>query len=362
MTRSAGLDRSTLAGVKDHFYASALTEQVWVLEAGSWSRRERRTDIGGALARVTADGLVIRASDRLSDFAAEVDVREVQNVLDATFAGVPIERELLSGVASAAGEAAAVRSVRGRVAVQRDDDALAARDIDYLVFIDARRSLSIVTTRDRIEDELRIFSSSDETTIEVDHRTIPIVWRNGSAAVLLHEAIGHPAEHGAPAAPWPKWLVVADDPEASGMLVDDAGERVSRRILTAGEQPSCRRREGFRDVPLHRMTTLVVECGKGALDLPARRLEVLLTGTGEYDAAADSISLAVDLAELVEGDRRRRAAPFVLRARRDHLARSIAGAGDRQARYPGVLCSREGQRLYAGSIAPDLSTSPLEHS
>ncbi len=176
----------------------------------------------------------------------------------------------------------------------------------------------------------------------------PIVWRNGSAAVLLHEAIGHAAEHRHEPLAWPQWLRVRDETR-DGRSAD----------LIAGELPAATRRESFRDVPLRRMTNLVVEQIGAPFDLPEERIEVHLVAGGAYEPLTEMVMIHVAISELVNGDSATRIRPFALRASRSAIARSLIGASGTPMHYPGVICSREAQELYVGSHAPLIVTSEL---
>ena len=181
----------------------------------------------------------------------------------------------------------------------------------------------------------------------VDPRKHPIVWRNGSAAVLFHEAAGHAAEHAHATIEWPSWLRVID--------VGRGGEA----NLLGGEEPRARRRTSFRDVPLPRMTRLVAEQRGAPFELPDSRIEVHLIAGGSYEPLTEEVVLRVAVADLVEGSGSRRLEPFEFRAGRRELAAAIAGASGEPLRYPGVICSREGQELVVGSFAPVVVTREL---
>jgi len=184
--------------------------------------------------------------------------------------------------------------------------------------------------------------------VQGEGRPTPIVWRNGSAAVLLHEAIGHAAEHAHTPLRWPRWLR-ARDITRDGRSAD----------LIAGEAPIAIRRESFRDVPLRRMTNLVFEQLRAPFAKPARRIEVFLVSGGTYEPLTETISIDVATADLVRGKRRVRLAPFTIRASRAAIARALIGAKGKPVRYPGVICSREGQELFVGSYAPVMLTAGL---
>jgi hypothetical protein len=154
--------------------------------------------------------------------------------------------------------------------------------------------------------------------------SLPIVWRNGSAAVLLHEAIGHAREHDAAPVPWPEWLSV--------------------------DAPLMTRRETFRDVPLPRMKHLIARQNGAPFALPNKRIEVQLIAGGAYDPVTDVVTIDVALST---------AGPFTIRRTRAHIAASLSGAAGDPIRYPGVICSREGQELYVASHAPVMITDSL---
>jgi hypothetical protein len=149
----------------------------------------------------------------------------------------------------------------------------------------------------------------------------PILWHNGSAAVLLHEAIGHPAELDVAPIEWPSWLRV--------------------------DCPISLRRASFSDVPLRRMTRLVVSQNGAPFALPSPRIDVHLVRGGAYDPLTDVVTIDVAIPA------------FTIRATRARIAAAIAGALGEPIRYPGVVCSREGQELVVDSFAPLLVTREL---
>ncbi len=167
----------------------------------------------------------------------------------------------------------------------------------------------------------------------------PLVWRNGSAAVLLHEAIGHAAEHGHAPLAWPGWLR-AHDKTRDGRSAD----------LIAGELPQATRRESFRDVPMRRMTNLIIEQTNAPFALPEERIEVHLVAGGAYEPLTEIVTINVAISDV---------GPFTIRASRAAIARSLIGATGDPIRYPGVICSREAQELYVGSSAPVMITSEI---
>ncbi|HJQ37145.1 MAG TPA: hypothetical protein VKB93_08400 [Thermoanaerobaculia bacterium] len=201
------------------------------------------------------------------------------------------------------------------------------------------RGLSVVTSPEHAQEDyelLRAIASVEPEGDAVDYRGIPMIWRNGSAAVLLHEAIGHAAEHDHAPIEWPPWLHV--------------------------DVPLRMRRETFRDVPLLRMTNLVaqVESGRparppGAGGTPALHpdsIEILLVAGGSYEPLTQTVTLRVAAANHAG----RRLPPFEIRASREDVARALLGAEGEPLRYPGVVCSREGQELIVGSYAPVMMT------
>lgn len=159
---------------------------------------------------------------------------------------------------------------------------------------------------------------------------VPILWRNGSAAVLAHEAIGHPLEYGLRPDGLPEWIdfdVVLEQ-----------------------------RRASFRDVPLTRMRHVRLAQSAAPFALASRRIEVLLLDGGGYDPLTDMVTIRVVVADLIDAGTITPLAPFEIFESREPLLRSIAGACGVPVRYPGVICSREGQELFVESFAPDLIT------
>jgi hypothetical protein len=157
---------------------------------------------------------------------------------------------------------------------------------------------------------------------------LPLLWQNGTAAVLLHEAAGHAEEHGQPPL-LPPWLHV--------------------------DNPLTLRRATFRDVPLLRMTNLVAMQHGAPFELPNPRIEVLLVDGGHYDPLTELVTLRIAAADLVEGNESRRLPSFEYC--RERAAIAFLGATGDPIRYPGVICSREGQELVVGSHAPVMVTA-----
>jgi hypothetical protein len=210
--------------------------------------------------------------------------------------------------------------VRMRVRATREDD---AESVETTITI-RMNDVSIVTTpadaRHDYELLLRIAGSKPAAK----PASLPIVWQNGSAAVLLHEAIGHAREHGAAEILWPAWLTV--------------------------EAPLALRRETFRDVPLPRMTHLIARQSSAPFALSRERIEVQLVAGGGYDPVTDVVTINVAVST---------AGAFTIQRTRSEIAASLVGAVGEPIRYPGVICSREGQQLYVASHAPVMITDAL---
>lgn len=216
--------------------------------------------------------------------------------------------------------------------------------------------LSIVTSPRHVAADRMLLlrlASVPAAADAVNYRDLPLVWREGSAAVLLHEAIGHAAEQGHVPLAWPAWLSVRDEPEVA---VDDAGGMPQSVDLTRGEAPQAFRRESFRDVPLRRMSRLVARQSGADLIMPATRIDIHLVAHGTYDTLTEELTLRVSAADLVEGRSVRRLPPFWIRERRSGVAASLAGATGAPQRYPGVVCSLEGHEVVVESFAPVVMT------
>ena len=236
------------------------------------------------------------------------------------------EREMTRLRESARGFDARVRMV---AEARREDG---AEEVSATMTV-AVAGLSVVTTPEhaaRDYELLRTVASVAPEGEAIDYRGIPLVWRHGSAAVLLHEAAGHAAEHDHGAADWPRWLSI--------------------------DIPLRMRRATFRDVPLRRMSRVAARQEGAPFELPRRRIEVLLVGGGSYEPLTELVTVRVAAADLVDGESVRRLPPFEIRESRDAVARALAGAEGDPLRYPGVICSREGQELVVGSSAPVVIT------
>jgi len=210
--------------------------------------------------------------------------------------------------------------IRVRVRATQEDG---AENVETTITIGID-GLSIVTTPTDAQRDYELLMGLAGSKPVQRVAPLPIVWQNGSAAVLLHEAVGHANEHGASEVSWPSWLSV--------------------------DAPIVSRRETFRDVPLPRMTHLIARQSGAPFALPQERIDVHLIAGGGYDPVTDVVTINVSVSS---------AGPFTIRRSRAEIAASLAGASGQPVRYPGVICSREGQALYVASHAPLLITGPL---
>jgi hypothetical protein len=221
--------------------------------------------------------------------------------------------------------------------------------------------LTLIASPDSLATDLAFLAAlaRREPSEKVDPDSLPIAWQNGSAAVLFHEAIGHPAERALhPAAPG--WLTVEDSP-SSGELVrigfDDVGGEVTKQVLTAGAAPAAWRRWSHRDVPAKRLTNLVVTgSGRRLAKLPDTRIDVQLVSDGWWDPSTDAVGLRVVAADLVDGGHRSALEPFVYAARRAELFPLLRGWFGELTRHPGVICGDEGVPLPVGSASVGIVT------
>jgi len=228
--------------------------------------------------------------------------------------------ERLANVCDAAADAARAlvdtlpdAQVRMRVRAMREDDAESVETTITLRMHD----VSIVTTPGDAHRDYELLRGLAGSKPSAKLAPLPIVWRNGSAAVLLHEAIGHAREHGAAEISWPAWLTV--------------------------EAPLALRRETFRDVPLPRMTHLIARQSGAPFAPPRERIDIQLVAGGGYDPVTDVVTIEIAVSSV---------GAFTMQRTRSEIAASLAGAVGEPIRYPGVICSREGQQLYVASHAP----------
>lgn len=259
--------------------------------------------------------------------------------------GALIESRLMHGVATQRGDSIDASDASDEGLVRACDFAIDAARVAVDTLRDARVRVVVRATRENgveaVETTMTIAvdgvsvvttPSNALDDYELLHRprngAAPlrgaIVWQNGSAAVLLHEAFGHASEHDTAAVAWPSWLSI--------------------------EAPLVSRRETFRDVPLMRMTHLLAWQTNAPFALPDSLIEVQLVAGGGYDPVTDIVTVDVAVSS---------AGPFTIRRSRREIAASLAGASGEPMRYPGVICSREGQELYVASHAPVMITDGL---
>lgn len=337
----------------EHFYAEAISIERWLLN-GEARRVESITGVGWSEASKRRSQLTYVAGDKFDG-----DRKTVEEKIRAALAGDEstwasnLWREPLQ-------QRADVRIFRKARSVESEHGAN----------LDAHTTITIVTGVAAIVarpesvasdlEVLRVATQARSTDQKIDVREYPLVWRRGSGAVLLHEAIGHPAERSTPPIEWPAWLDVVDDPLADGlgtMSFDDTG-RTTRSARLKSESPDAFRRESFRDIPRRRMTNLIVTASASA-PLPDPRVEIFLIDEGGYDPLTEIASLSVAAATFVDGNQTRALPKFRLQIDRTTLASRLLGSVGPTTSYPGVICFDEGQRVPVGSNAPDLVTAPF---
>ena len=185
-------------------------------------------------------------------------------------------------------------------------------------------ALSIVTTPEHIEEDLALLRGAASRSAGVQPAappasSRPFLWQNGSAAVLLHELLGHPLEHGVEPLALPAWL--------------------------HAEIPLTMRRSTFRDIPLLRMQHVRVSQTNAPFEVAPDVVEIALIDGGTYDPLTDAVMLRVASSSI---------GAFTIHEPRRRFV--FTGARGEPVRYPGVVCSREGQELVVGSFAPPILT------
>lgn len=251
------------------------------------------------------------------------EARQHGQVIDATDVSDPrLARACDDAIDAVSSAIAALHDARVRTVVRATrEDGLESVETTMTIAIGG---LSVVTTPADAPFDSALLRTLAEAKPTMSIFSLPIVWQNGSAAVLLHEAIGHANEHGAAPVSWPAWLSV--------------------------DAPLVTRRETFRDAPLPRMKHLLARQTGAPFAPPDECIEVQLIAGGAYDPVTDVVTINVAVSS---------AGPFTIRRTRAQIAAALAGAAGEPIRYPGVICSREGQELYVASHAPLMITDAL---
>jgi len=251
------------------------------------------------------------------------EARQHGHLIDATDVRDPrLVRACDDAIEAVAPAIAALHDARVRTVVRATrEDGVESVETTMTIAIGG---LSVVTTPADAPVDSALLRTLAEAKPTTSIFSLPIVWQNGSAAVLLHEAIGHANEHGAAPVSWPAWLSV--------------------------NAPLVTRRETFRDAPLPRMKHLLARQTGAPFAPPSQYIEVQLIAGGAYDPVTDVVTINVAVSS---------AGPFTIRRTRAQIAAALAGAAGEPIRYPGVICSREGQELYVASHAPLMITDAL---
>ena len=278
-------------------FRAATYEELWVLG----TLVERRLTCGEAVER---DGVIIACDRRDSELISrcEATLESMRALIDARF------RVRLVAEAS--------REETTATILLSDGDCAIVSDPGHL-----EDDLALLTRATRAGTRSPASAAAD----------LPFVWSHGSAAVLLHEAIGHPLEAGQTSR-LPSWLHV--------------------------EIPMQTRRASFRDVPLHRMIAVNARQNDAPFAVPREHVEVMLVDGGSWDPLTDVVSIHITFAERIRGGEREALEPFTVVLPRDRVLSSLRGAEGEPVRYPGVICSREGQELFVASTAPRILTEP----
>jgi hypothetical protein len=324
--------------LKSHLFAIASRDEIWIRGV----LVQQRVEQGEA----SFQGGEILASDRL-----DAAIRDKCDALVESH--LHFAREL---------DDFRVRIVGSVRRVEADAVRSDAEDLSISI---SKGRLSVVTTPDRMKECVELLRGIEKKRVlngapasaglspGKAGAPFPFLWRNGSAAILLHEAAGHAAEHGAPPLRWPPWITVRDVPR---LQWDDAAESPKPADLIGGECPTSFRRQSFRDVPLRRMVEVVVEHRGAPFDEPQERVDIHLVEGGSYDPLTETVNLRVAAADLIRDGHAQRLPPFDIVRSRASIAAALAGANGDPIPYPGVVCSREGQELVVGSRAPVMLT------
>jgi len=344
--------------VTQNWFASSIAEERLLARGGRLVTELSRFDRGWARARLRGNWIEIDASDTQQARGMPESIAAHLAAPHLQAPGIVLDPDTHAGWRFHA-------IARRRVAAHRGgeaDDGSAELVIATAPTRD-HGHVSIVTTPRSLAGEARRLAAllakpaAASTAIEA----LPLAFAGGSAAVLMHEALGHPSERGARHVAWPSWLEVIDDPGAQSLgrlSLDDCGRPVTSRELTRGERPSALRRWSFRDTPIVRMSNLRISGSGAPVALPSHRVDVQLVEHGSWDPLRDEVTLRVSLSELVTGRERALLPRFTLRLSRRDLAARLAGWFGETVPYPGVICSDEGQTLPVGSIAAGLLLQP----
>lgn len=244
-----------------------------------------------------------------------------------------------------------IRSVRDERTIELPHETLRrGSTIHYLTVATKSFRCSLLSTE--VQPLLDQRWTRHENAIDPDEAAkLPLLFRNGTGAVVAHEAIGHPSE----LAPSPMDLTFEVYDRPCGSLFDrdfdDRGDRIGDANLGAGEQPKAFRVGEWRHLPIRRMTNLLLSASE-AVNPPPRHLAIDLI---ERATIADgAVHLHVASAFIVDETIGQRAVrPFSLSFARTSFA-EFRPASLSATTYPGVLCSAEGQRIPVGSRSIDL--------
>lgn len=349
----------------DHLFVSMLREEGWLVDSERSVRTSSHLETGHAVTTHIDGQVVVRAVSGLEirDHSSWIDLSRADLESRLTEPLQTLDFDIIRPLLQSHRQQFRIR-IRSDSRLVSTGNMARFKDATTITVAMGRdgQETSIVTTPSALrEDLLRTMPLlSRGAGTATAPASLPILWTNGSAAVLMHELIGHPAEENRALPRLPEWLEVRDDPFAPGpghAPYDDTGLRGRMSVLSDGGRPQSLRRESFRDPPILRMTHLAVTRNGASLPLPESRIEVSLVEGGGWDSLTDEISLRVSTAEIVNGSSRKMLAPFSFKGPRVEIVSRIIGANATSVRYPGVICSRQGQRLAVGSSSVDLLVS-----
>lgn len=243
-----------------------------------------------------------------------------------------------------------LRTVRDRRVLELDGEVFRTETIIHYLTLRTRHVVCtlVATDPDALLPHATRLSAAAAPPDEVSR--LPILFRNGTGAVVAHETLGHPSE----LAPSPMRLAfeVHDQPGETlfDRDFDDVGNRLEAADLGLGEQPRAFRASDWRQVPIRRMTNLVVTA-RDAARAPMRHLAIDLIESATVKD--DVVHLRIAGASVVDETTQRRTGGFTLSFPRYSFA-DFQPASIETSTYPGVVCSAEGQRAPVGSRSIDL--------